>query len=291
MSKKSNAAKLPRRDYGRDGTKLSVIGFGGIVVMEMEQKKADRAVAWAVERGVNYFDVAPSYGDAEVQLGPALEPYRKDAFLACKSGEHTRAKAEAEFKRSLKRLRTDHFDLYQLHGLTDVKKDVDAAFARGGVMPWLIKAKEAGQVRHIGFSAHSTEAALAALDRYDFDSVLFPLNFAAWHGSRFGPALIKKAQEKGAARLALKMLARQKWPAGEREKSPLKKCWYQPITDEREAELAVKFTLSLPITAAVTPGEETLMRLAIESAMKYEPITREEQAELKSLAKTLNPLF
>ncbi|MGO8705821.1 MAG: aldo/keto reductase [Candidatus Brocadiia bacterium] len=291
MSKKSNAAKLPRRAYGRDGIKLSVIGFGGIVVMETEQSKANRAVAWAVERGVNYFDVAPSYGDSEVQLGPALEPYRKDAFLACKSGEHARAKAEAEFKRSLKRLRTDHFDLFQLHGLCDVKKDVDASFRKDGVMPWLIKRKEAGQVRHIGFSAHTAEAALAALDRYDFDSVLFPLNFAAWHRNQFGPAVIEKARAKGASLLALKMLARQKWPEGEREKSAFRKCWYQPISDAREAELAVKFTLSLPITAAVTPGEEVLMRLAIESALKYEPITKEEQAELKSLAKTLNPLF
>ena len=291
MGKRSNAAILPRRDYDRTGTRLSVIGFGGIVVMGMEQRQANRAVAWAVERGVNYFDVAPSYGDSEVQLGPALAPYRKDAFLACKTGEHARTKAESEFKRSLKRLRTDYFDLYQLHGLTDVKKDVDAAFRRGGIMPWLIKAKETGQVRHIGFSAHTTEAALAALDRYDFDSVLFPLNFAAWHRSRFGPAVIEKARAKGAARLALKMLARQKWPEGERERSPFKKCWYQPISDAREAELAVKFTLSLPVTAAVTPGEEALVRLAVESTMKYEPITKEEQAELKSLAKTLEPLF
>ena len=124
-------------------------------------------------------------------------------------------------------------------------------------------------MRHIGFSAHTAEAALAALDRYDFDSVLFPLNFAAWHRNRFGPAVIEKARAKGASLLALKMLARQKWPEGEREKSAFRKCWYQPISDPREAELAVKFTLSLPITAAVTPGEEVLMRLAIESAMKY----------------------
>jgi len=291
MSTRSNAAMLPRRPYGRDGIRLSVIGFGGIIVMETEQSRANRTVAWAVERGVNYFDVAPSYGDAEVQLGPALAPYRKDAFLACKTGEHARTKAESAFKRSLKRLRTDYFDLYQLHGLSDVKKDVDASFRRDGIMPWLIKAKAAGQVRHIGFSAHTTEAALAALDRYEFDSVLFPLNFAAWHRHRFGPAVIEKAREKGASILALKMLAREKWAEGERDRSQYKKCWYHPISDPHEAELAVKFTLSLPITAAVTPGEEVLMRLAIESALKFKPITDKEQAELKSLAKTLNPLF
>lgn len=291
MAKKSNAATLPRRDYGRDGTQLSVIGFGGIVVMGMEPAQASRAVAWAVERGVNYFDVAPSYGDSEVKLGPALAPYRKDVFLACKTTERGRAKSQSEFKQSLKRLRTDHFDVYQLHGMMDIKKDVDAAFSKGGVMSWLVKAKEAGQVRHIGFSAHTTEAALAALERYDFDSVLFPFNFASWRRNRFGPAVMKKAQAKGASRLALKMLARQKWPEGDKDRKRFNKCWYQPISDPREAELAVKFTLSLPVTAAVSPGEEVLMRLAVESALKFEPITKEEETELNSLAKTLKPLF
>jgi aryl-alcohol dehydrogenase-like predicted oxidoreductase len=291
MSKNSNTAILPRRDYGRSGTRLSVIGFGGLAVSEMEQDHANRVVAWAVERGVNYFDVAPTYGNAEEKLGPALAPYRKDIFLACKTGERARAKAEPEFKRSLKNLRTDYFDLYQLHGLIELTKDVDAAFRKGGIMPWLIKAKESGLVRHIGFSAHTTEAALAALDRYDFDSVLFPLNFVTWHRSRFGPEVVEKAQAKGAARLALKALARQGWPPGEKERSPFKNCWYQPITDPHLAELAIKFTLSLPVTAAVTPADETLVRLAVESAMKFKPITKAEEAELKSLAETLNPLF
>jgi aryl-alcohol dehydrogenase-like predicted oxidoreductase len=291
MASKSNAAALPRRNYGQDGTKLSVIGFGGIVVMDMEPAQASRAVGWAVERGVNYFDVAPSYGNSEQKLGPALAPYRKEVFLACKTTERGRAKSQSEFKQSLKRLRTDHFDIYQLHGLMEVKQDVDAAFSKNGIMSWLIKAKESGQVRNIGFSAHTEKAALAALDRYDFDSVLFPINFACWYRSRFGPAVLEKARAKGASCLALKMLARQKWPEEERKRTPFKKCWYQPISDPHEAELAVKFALSLPITAAVTPGEEVLMRLAVESALKFEAITKAEEAELKALAKTLKPLF
>ncbi len=80
----SNPPKLPRRPYGKTGIDLSIIGLGGIVVRDAEQKHADRVVSEAVERGVNYFDVAPTYGDAELKLGPALVPYRKNAFLACK---------------------------------------------------------------------------------------------------------------------------------------------------------------------------------------------------------------
>ncbi len=169
---------VPRRPYGRSGVELSVIGFGGIVVKDVDQRTADRVVAHAVARGVNYFDVAPAYGDAEVQLGPALEPYRKDCFLACKTAERTREKAEADFARSCERLRTDYFDLYQLHAITDVQKDVDSVFRKGGVMDMILEKKKAGQISHVGFSAHSLRAARAALDRYDFDSVLMPVNYA-----------------------------------------------------------------------------------------------------------------
>ena len=108
----SNAAQLPRRPYGDTGIELSIISFGGIVVMNADAEHASQVVGEAVERGVNYFDVAPSYGNAEEKLGPALEPYRKDVFLACKTGQRTAEGAQTEFDRSLELLRTDHFDLY-----------------------------------------------------------------------------------------------------------------------------------------------------------------------------------
>jgi aryl-alcohol dehydrogenase-like predicted oxidoreductase len=222
----SSSGQIPRRPYGESGIELSIIGFGGIVVMNTEQDHARRVVAEAFERGVNYFDVAPSYGNAEEKLGPALEPYRKDCFLACKTGERGREGAELEFRRSLENLRTDYFDLYQLHGITDVEKDVDAAFSRGGVMEFIEEEKAAGRIRHVGFSAHSDEAALTALDRYDFDSVLFPLNFATFYKGDFGRRILEKAVEKGAARLALKGMARQHWPEGDPDREKYGKCWY-----------------------------------------------------------------
>jgi len=115
-----NVPKLPRRAYGDTGERLSIIGFGGMVVNGVEQEHANRFVAEAIERGVNYFDVAPSYGDAEFRLGPALEPYRKNVLLACKTERLTKEGAAAELAESLQRLRTDHVDLYQLHAITDV---------------------------------------------------------------------------------------------------------------------------------------------------------------------------
>ena len=287
----SNPASIPRREYGNTGVKLSIIGFGGIVIDGAEQDHANRVVAEAVERGVNYFDVAPTYGDAEVILGPALEPYRKNVFLACKTTQRKREGAEAELKRSLERLRTDHFDLYQLHGIWSVKKDVDVAFGKGGAMEVLIEAKKSGQVRHIGFSAHSVEAALAAMDRYDFDSALFPINFACYFKGNFGPQVIEAAQSKGVALLALKALARQRRPKEDPDEKKYPKCWYQPITNPHEAEICFRFTLSQPITAAIPPGEEELFRRAIDLAIKFKPITPEEEQEVEALAAEMNPIF
>ena len=289
--KTSNSPTLPRRPFGTTGIPLSVIGMGGIVVMNAEQEHANRIVAEFVERGVNYFDVAPSYGNAEDKLGPALEPFRKNVFLACKTTKRTRDEAAAELKQSLEKLRTDHFDLYQLHAVTDLAKDIDAVFAKGGAMETFIEAKKSGQVRHLGFSAHSVEAALAAMDRFDFDSILFPVNFATYYAGHFGPQIMEKAQAKGVARLALKALARQKWPENHPDKKQYPKCWYQPLTDRHEAELGLRFTLGQPVTAALPPGEESLFRLALNLASNISPLAESESQELKALAAGLNPLF
>jgi len=289
--KPSNISPLPRRQFGKTGIQLSIIGMGGIVVRDTEQEHANRVVAEFIERGVNYFDVAPSYGNAEERLGPALEPYRKNVFLACKTDGRTREEAAVELKKSLEKLRTDYFDLYQFHALSDVVKDVDAVFAKGGTMETFIEAKKSGKVRHLGFSAHSVEAAFAAMDRFDFDSVLFPVNFATSYAGHFGPQIMEKAQSKGLARLALKALARQNWPENHPDRKQYSKCWYQPLTDRHEAHLALRFTLGQPVTAALPPGEESLFRLALDLASNITPINESESKKLEMLAASLNPIF
>lgn len=284
--------ELPRREY-KNGIKLSVIGFGGIVVVGMEQKDANYTVAEAWDAGVNYFDVAPSYwdGEAETKLGEALKPYRKKAFLACKTTMRDAEGAAREMEQSMKRLQTDYFDLYQLHAVTTVE-DVEKIFSPQGAMETFLKAKQQGKIRHIGFSAHSVEAALALLDRYPFDSILFPLNFVCIAQGNFGQQVIEKAREKGAARLALKAMAHHPWPDDMKlEDRPYKKCWYQPTDQKDLAEKALRFTLSLPVTAAIPPGEERLFRLAISIASEFKPMTEKEQQEFLSSTKGITPLF
>jgi len=281
--------QIPRREY-RDGIQLSVIGFGGIVLLGQGQKEADETVAEVYHEGVNYFDVAPAYGDgeAEEKLGPALRPYREKVFLACKTGRRDARGAREELERSLKRLKTDHIDLYQFHAVT-TGDDVNKIFAKGGALETFVRALEAGKIRYIGFSAHTEEAALALMDGFEFDSVLFPVNFVCFAEGNFGPKVLQRAKEKGIARLALKAMAYTPWPEGGEHTSP--KCWYRPIEDRELASRALRFTLSQDVTAAIPPGDERLFRVARDAARAFTPMTKEEQAEMLSRAKGLSPLF
>ena len=147
------------RKFGRTGFDISAVSYGGIVSMDDGQPASDRYVAWAIERGVNYFDVAPSYGDAEEKLGNSLKPYRKDVHLACKTGERLREGAEKELNQSLRNLHTDYFDVYQLHGIASMQ-EVETAFGPGGVMEMVSTLKQKGVAANVGITAHNEEAAL-----------------------------------------------------------------------------------------------------------------------------------
>ena len=282
-------AALPRRPLGRTGEKLSIVGLGGLVLADETQETADQLVREAVDHGINYFDVAPSYGNAEDRMGPALKPFRQDVFLACKTLMRDRAGAAAELHRSLGKLQTDHFDLYQLHALSEVS-DVEKALGPNGAMETFVQAKKEGKIRFIGFSAHSAEAALRAMKQYDFDTILFPVNFVCFLKGDFGPQIIALAKEKGLGILALKALARQPWP-DDTQRKDWPKCWYQPILDPEEAAFSFRFTLSQPVTAAVPPGDKRLFRKALELAHGFEPLVSGDQERLRQLAGGLSPLF
>jgi len=280
--------KMEKRALGKTGEKLSMIGFGGIVVDKATPEQAAARVKEAIDAGINYFDVAPSYGNAEEMLGPALEPYRKNVFLACKTTERKREGARKELEQSLKYLRTDHFDLYQLHAVTTLE-DVDTIFAKGGAMETFVEAREEGKVKYLGFSAHSVEAAMALMDGYDFDTILFPFNFATWYAGNFGPQVMEKAREKEMGILALKAMAWRRWEEGEERN--IDKTWYKPFTDKEEAREGLRFTLSHPVTAAIPPGHEKLFSMALKLAKDFSPMDEQEIQSIKKKAMQTEPLF
>jgi aryl-alcohol dehydrogenase-like predicted oxidoreductase len=287
---KTPTRTIERRVLGNTGERLSMIGFGGIVVMNESTGEASNVVAEAVDRGINYFDVAPSYGNAQERLGPALAPYRANCFLACKTDGRTKDESRTELEQSLRLLKTDHVDLYQFHALTKMA-ELDQVLGPGGAMETMEAAKKEGKIRYIGFSVHSAETAVAALDRYNFDTILFPVNWVLFTQAKFGPQILKKAQEKKVGILALKSMAKTVWPADQKEHHAEPKCWYQPAAYPDEASLGLRWTLSHPITAAIPPGDERYFRLAMEVAQNYKPIQPEEEQALLAGGLGIEPIF
>jgi predicted aldo/keto reductase-like oxidoreductase len=280
---------VPRQRFGRHNDELSIIGFGGVTVMDVTPKEAASFVAEAVDRGINYFDVAPTYGNAQERLGPALKPYRQQCFLACKTKERDASESAKELEQSLKLLQIDHVDLYQLHALTTLA-EVERVFGPGGAMETFQKAKKDGKVRYLGFSAHSEEAALAALDRFDFDSILFPLSFPVWIKNKFGPSVHKRAKEAGKSILALKAMAHQQWKQGDHH---WKKAWYEPFDQIDQVALALRFTLHLPVTAMIPPGHWELVKMAamLAQAGGLTPLNDNERQIVGDIAKSSQPIF
>ena len=184
------ADAIERRVFGKTGRTLPVVGFPCLALKNGDQKTATEELHRALDLGVDYFDVAPAYGkdgECEIKTGEGLKGMpRESYFLACKTQKDDAKEGRVELERSLKRLNTDHFDLYQLHCLQR-EDEVKQALGPGGVLEMILKAKEEGKVRHIGFSAHTTEAALAALDGFAFDSCMFPINFVEWFQDRLRP--------------------------------------------------------------------------------------------------------
>ena len=280
--------KIEKRALGKTGEMLSMIGFGGIIVDKATTEQAASRVKEAIDHEINYFDVAPSYGNAEEMLGPALEPYRQDVFLACKTQERKKEGARRELEQSLKYLHTDHFDLYQLHAVTTLE-DVDTIFGKGGALETFVEAREEGRVKYLGFSAHSVEAALALMNGFDFDTILFPFNFAAWYHGNFGPQVMEEAKKREMGILSLKAMAWRRWE--EDEERTIDKTWYKPLTDKEQAREGLRFTLSHPVTAAIPPGHEDLFSMALGLASQFKPMDKDEIGAIKEKAMLTDPIF
>ena len=270
---------------GKTGLHISAVVFGGIINTDESQTQANQYVAQAIEAGINYFDVAPTYGNAEERLGPALAPYRKDVFLACKTDERSAIGAQAKLENSLRLLKTDHFDVYQLHALT-TDEDLDRAFGPDGAMETVLRAKKAGIINNIGFSAHNEDVALRALSMFDFDTVLFPLNWALGIQRGWGDRISEAVKEKGIGLLGMKSLVRRQWQEGEAR--PYPKSWCQPIWgNETLSVAAMKYAVLKGSHTLVPPGNFEHFSFMLDHVEQCynEPLTEEELAMLRREAK------
>lgn len=255
----------------------------------VSQEQADAAVSLALKCGVNHFDVAPSYGEAELRLAPWMRKHRSEVFLACKTQKRNKKEASEELHRSLKRLGVDRFDLYQLHALDDIR-ELDVVLSPNGAMEAILEARDAGLVRFIGITGHRPPTQIEALKRFDFDSVMFPLNFVLRRHRRpendFEP-LIKLAIEKDVGRIAIKTVAKQPWKS---EKHAYE-TWYEPFDEQEAIDRSLWFALTQDITSAVTPGDVRLLPKVLNSGQRFRKLDEAEQERLILSAEGLEPLF
>lgn len=283
---------MEKRRLGRTGHLSTVITFGAVALARVSQAEADRAMELVLEYGVNHIDVAPSYGEAEVRLGPWMPQIRSQVFLGCKTQQRTREGAWAELHRSLERLRVDSFDLYQLHAVGTLE-ELDKCTAPGGALEAIIQAREQGLVRWIGITGHGHQAPathLEALRRFDFDTVMFPLNFVLYSDPAYRAAadqLLRVAREKDVGVQIIKTVARGPW--GNEPKTH--DTWYAPFTDPEKIDRAVAFVLSLPVTTLTTPGDLRLLPHVLAAGARFRPLSQEEMAALLAEARQYQSPF
>jgi aryl-alcohol dehydrogenase-like predicted oxidoreductase len=283
---------IARAPFGRTGHHSSRAIFGAAALSRVTQEQADRAVELVLAHGVNHFDTAASYGDAELRLGPWMERIRGDVFLATKTGERTRAAAWDELHRSLERLRTDRIDLWQLHNLVDADEWA-VALGPGGALEAAIEAREQGLVRFIGVTGHGVEVAerhLASLGRFPFDTVLLPYSYVLMREPRYAAtfeALAAACAQRGVALQTIKAITRRPW--GERTQD--RATWYQPLEDPDAIRLAAHWVLGRPEAFLNTVGDVDVLPRQLAEIETFE--ARPADAAMQALIdrETMEPLF
>jgi len=258
---------IERQRFGRTGHASSRVIFGAAALSRATQEQADAVLPLLDEFGVNHLDVAASYGDAELRLAPWLAT-RTDFFVATKTGERTGDGARKSLDRSLQRLGVDSIDLIQLHNLVE-PDEWGMAHSKGGAVEALVTAREEGLVRWIGVTGHGLRIPsmhLRSLERFDFDSVLFPLNHSLLQDDGYRSdveSLLAVASERDVAVQTIKSVARRRWPD---ETERPRYSWYEPLRDAEAIGRAVNFTLATPSVFLNSSSDRTVLRATLEAA-------------------------
>jgi predicted aldo/keto reductase-like oxidoreductase len=257
---------METRRLGRLEHRSSVLIYGAAALASVTQDEADRSLQEALDGGINHFDVAAGYGDAELRMGPWVPQVRDRIFLATKTGEREREAAWAELNRSLERLQTDHVDLIQLHAIGDLA-DLDRATGPGGALEALLRAQDEGLAGAVGITGHGDQAAathLEALRRHPFATVLTPFNPLLWRDARFRGDFAQLAGEvrvQDAGLMTIKTVARRNWtPTAEHRYTT----WYEPYDDQERITAAVSWVLDFEfVTAMPTPSDVRLLQMLL----------------------------
>jgi len=266
--------------------------FGAAAFGEIPQADADKVMEQVIEAGVNHIDIAPSYGQAEERVGPWMPRERDRFFLGCKTMERTRQGAWDEMQRSLKRLQTESFDLYQCHAITTME-ELDSVTMKGGALEAFVEARQRGLIKYIGITGHGVDAPriyLEALRRFDFDSVLFPLNFVQFVNPeyrKYTEELISVCKARDVGTMVIKSITKGPWG----EKQHTATTWYEPFDQMDEIQRAVNFALSFDVTGLCTAGDTRILPLLLKACENFKPMSDAEREEIIHSGQHFEPLF
>ena len=283
---------MEQRRFGRTGHMSSVAILGAAAFWRVTQAEADRAMEEVIAAGVNHIDVAPSYGLAEERLEPWLARERDRFFLGCKTMKRTKTEAAAELRQSLERLRVDRFDLYQLHEINTPEK-LDEVTGAGGALEAILDARAEGLTRHIGITGHGMDVPqlfLEALRRFDFDTVLFPLNFMLYADATYRRAaeeLVRQCRARDVGTMIIKSVAKSPWHGRPQTYGT----WYEPFDDARHVQQAINFALSQDVTGVCTAGDPAILRLMLAACERFTPLNPVQQAELVASTAQYEPFL
>ena len=286
---------IAKQPFGRTGHMSTRIIFGAAALGNVSQAEADRTLELLLQYGINHIDTAASYGDSELRIGPWMERYRSQFFLATKTTERTYQKAKEEIHRSLERLRVNQIDLIQIHSLSD-PQEWETALGPGGALEAMIEARQQGLVRFIGITGHGVNIAAMhkrALERFDFDSVLLPYNYLMMKNPRYAAdfeALLALCQERNVAVQTIKSLARGPYEAygGDRTHAT----WYKPLEDQADIDKAVHWVLGRPGIFLNTVGDIHILPKVLDAASRFDGRRpSEEEMEALIAKEQMEPLF
>ncbi len=274
-----------KRRLGRLGYMSSAVMFGAASLGAVTQEEADESISLALKNGVNHFDTAASYGEAELRMGPWMPKVRDQIFLATKTGERSKEKAKAEILNSLKRLQVEKLDLIQLHAVCNLE-DLDKCTKKGGALEAAIEAKEEGLVDAIGITGHGHLAPathLEALKRYAFDAVLTPFNYYLYSIPEFKEdfdALAAETKKQDVALRVIKAIAKGPWKENQHKKYAT---WYEPFDQQKIIDACVHFVLSHDsISAFASAGDVHLFPKIVDAVLRFGEMTDVEAEELLS---------
>ena len=284
---------METRVFGKTGAKITIITMGGCGLGYVDQIEADKAVKLAMDHGINMIDVAPTYGKAEVRLNPWIQKYRDKFFLAEKTLKRTKKGAWRQLNRSLERLDTTYFDLYQFHAVSSME-ELHQILGKDGAMEAFKEAKETGLIKHIGITAHDDvrilQKALKLSD--DFDTVLLPVYVASLVNPNPVNDFIKILQitrDKNIGVTAIKAISKNRWKG-----TPSYKTWYEPLDKQELVNQAVWFTLSQEgVTTYSLPCDVRLWPLILNAVKRYKKLDAEELEKIVNMAREneFQPLF